>query len=136
LDIFLYDKSTLNDFVPGQHSADLLNIVPTKGRKVNECGVVQLTKIWMTGEGSVHMLVVVTILFEDIPQEHQLSLQAVFITNNSGPVHQSRKCSSFIGWVKVGLGVEVAIGVFGLVIHFVAQRAIRSLVNIYIQEER
>jgi hypothetical protein len=34
------------------------------------------------------MPVVVAILFEDVPQEQQLGLQAVFITDSSGPVHQ------------------------------------------------
>jgi hypothetical protein len=40
----------------------------------------------------------------------------------------------FIGWVMMGLGVEVKIGVGGLVAHFVSQRAIRSSVNIQVQE--
>jgi hypothetical protein len=34
----------------------------------------------------------------------------------------------------MGLGVEVEIGVFGLAIYFVSQRAIRSPVNIQVQE--
>jgi hypothetical protein len=34
----------------------------------------------------------------------------------------------------MGLGVEVEIGVSGLVVHFVSQRAIRSSVNIQVQE--
>jgi hypothetical protein len=37
-------------------------------------------------EGSVDLLVVVAIPFEDVPQEHELGLQAVFITENSGSV--------------------------------------------------
>jgi hypothetical protein len=41
-------------------------------------------------EGSVDLLVAVAILFEDVSQEHQLGLQAVFITEMCGPVHQSR----------------------------------------------
>jgi hypothetical protein len=36
------------------------------------------------------MPVIVAILFEDIPQEHQLGLQAVFTTASSGSVYQSR----------------------------------------------
>jgi hypothetical protein len=40
-------------------------------------------------EVSVDLLVIVTILFEDIPQEHQLGLKAVFITKSSGSVYQS-----------------------------------------------
>jgi hypothetical protein len=40
-------------------------------------------------EASVDLLVVVDILFEDVPQEHQLSLQAVFTTKSSGSVFQS-----------------------------------------------
>jgi hypothetical protein len=34
----------------------------------------------------------------------------------------------------IGLGVEVEIGVSGLAVHFVSQRAIRSSVNIKVQE--
>jgi hypothetical protein len=40
----------------------------------------------------------------------------------------------FIGWVMMGLGVEVEIGVSGLAVHFVSQRAIRSSVDIQVQE--
>jgi hypothetical protein len=36
-------------------------------------------------ESSVDLPVVVAILFEDVPQEHQLGLQAVFIKESSGP---------------------------------------------------
>jgi hypothetical protein len=32
----------------------------------------------------VDLPIVLTILFEDVPQEHQLGLQAVFITDKSG----------------------------------------------------
>jgi hypothetical protein len=39
-------------------------------------------------QGSVYLPVIVAILFEDVPQEYQLSLQAVF-TESSGSVHQS-----------------------------------------------
>jgi hypothetical protein len=42
-----------------------------------------------TFEDSVHLPVIAAILFEDIPQEHQLGLQAAFITESSGSVHQS-----------------------------------------------
>jgi hypothetical protein len=34
----------------------------------------------------------------------------------------------------MGLGIEVEIGVSGLAVHFVTQRAIRSSVNIQVQE--
>jgi hypothetical protein len=34
----------------------------------------------------------------------------------------------------MGLGVEVEIGLCGLVVHFVSQKSIRSSVNIYVQE--
>jgi hypothetical protein len=49
-------------------------------------------------EGTVDLPVGVTILFEDVPQEHQLGLQAVSITESSDPVHQSRQCRLLIGW--------------------------------------
>jgi hypothetical protein len=44
----------------------------------------------MAVEGSVDLPVIVAILFEDVLQEHQLGLQAVFITESSGSVYQSR----------------------------------------------
>jgi hypothetical protein len=40
-------------------------------------------------KGSVDLPVVVAILFEDVLQEHQLDLQAVYITESSGFVYQS-----------------------------------------------
>jgi hypothetical protein len=86
------------------------------------------------GEGCVDLPVVVAILFEDIHQEHQLGLQAVFITKSSGSVYWSGQYRMFIEWVMMGLGFEMEIGVFGLAVHFVSQRAIRSSVNIQVQE--
>jgi hypothetical protein len=35
--------------------------------------------MWMAVEGSVDLPVLVAILFEDIPQEHQLGLEAVSV---------------------------------------------------------
>jgi hypothetical protein len=81
-------------------------------------------------EVSVVLPVVAAILSEDVPQEHQLGLQAVFITENSGSVYQSGQYHLFIGGVMMGLGGEVDIGVWGLAVHFVSQRAIRSSVDI------
>jgi hypothetical protein len=43
----------------------------------------------MAVEGSVYLPVVVAILFLDVPQEHQLGLQAVFIIASAGSVYQS-----------------------------------------------
>jgi hypothetical protein len=40
-------------------------------------------------EGSADLSVVVAILSEDVVQEHQHGLQAVFITESSGSVYQS-----------------------------------------------
>jgi hypothetical protein len=85
-------------------------------------------------EGSMDLPVIVAILFEDVPQEYQLSLQAVFITESSGSVYKSGQYHLFTGGVMIGLGVEVEIGVSGLAVHFVSQRAIRSFVNIQVQE--
>jgi hypothetical protein len=81
-------------------------------------------------KGSLDLPVVVAILFEDVPQECQLGLQAVFITNNCGTVYKSGWYGLFIGWVMMGLGVEAEIGVCGLAVHFVSQKAIRSSVDI------
>jgi hypothetical protein len=40
------------------------------------------------------LLVVVAIPIEDVPEERQLGLQTVFITERSGPVLQSRSMHS------------------------------------------
>jgi hypothetical protein len=40
-------------------------------------------------------------------------------------MHQSKQYRLFIGWVMMRLGVEVKIGVSGLAVHFVSQRASR-----------
>jgi hypothetical protein len=37
---------------------------------------------------------------------------AVFITEISGLMHQSRQYYLFVGWVMMGLGTEVEIGVW------------------------
>jgi hypothetical protein len=42
-----------------------------------------------TVEGCVDLPDVLAILFEDVSQEHQLGLQAVFITQSFGSVYQS-----------------------------------------------
>jgi hypothetical protein len=111
-------------------------------------------------EGSVDLSTVVAILFQDVPQEHQLDLQAVFIKKSSGSVYRNGEMMMGLGiqieigvsglavhfvsqrvirssvniWVMMGLGVEAEIGVCGLAVHFVSQRAIRSSVNIHVQE--
>jgi hypothetical protein len=87
----------------------------------------------MAVEGSVDLLIIVATLFRDVPQEHQLGLQAVFITESTGSMHQSRQNRLFLGWVTMGFGVEVEIGVCGLAVHFVSQRTIGSPVNIQVQ---
>jgi hypothetical protein len=86
--------------------------------------------MWMAVEGSVDLLVIIAIMFEDVPEEHQFGLQVVFITESSGPVHQSRQHLLFIGWVMMGPGVEVDWYVCGLAVHFVSQRAFWPSVNI------
>jgi hypothetical protein len=70
----------------------------------------------MAVEGSVDLPVIVAILYEDVPQEHQLGLQAVFITESSDPMHQSRHYRLFIGWAMIGLCPEVEIGMCGLAV--------------------
>jgi hypothetical protein len=79
----------------------------------------------MAVEVSVDLPVVAAILFEDF----QLVLQAVFITENSGSVYQSGKYRLLIGWVMMGLSVEIEIGGSGLAVHVASHRAIRSAVN-------
>jgi hypothetical protein len=89
----------------------------------------------MAVDGSVDLPVIVAILFEDVPQEHQLSLHAVFITQSSSPMLNSRQYCLFIGWVMMGLGIQVETGACGFGVHFVSQRAIRSPVNKVHEEE-
>jgi hypothetical protein len=62
--------------------------------------------------GSVDLPIIAAIPFEDVPQEHQLGLKAVFITEISGRMHHSTD------WCVWGA------------LHFVAQRAIRSAGNV------
>jgi hypothetical protein len=81
----------------------------------------------MTVYGSVDLPAVVAILFEDILQEHQLGLQAVFMTKSSGSLYQSGQYHPFIGWVMMGFGVVAEIGVCGLAVHLVSQSAISFL---------
>jgi hypothetical protein len=52
---------------------------------------------------------VVFLLFEDVLQEHQLDLQAVFITNSCGSVYKSGWYGLFIGWVRMEHGVCVVL---------------------------
>jgi hypothetical protein len=85
-------------------------------------------------QDSVNMLVIVTVLSENVPQEHQLRLQAVFIVKSSSPVHQYGKHSLFIGWVVMGPSDEVQTGMGESAVHSGAQRAVTSPVNIYVQE--
>jgi hypothetical protein len=87
----------------------------------------------MAVEGSMDLLVIVAILFEDVLQEHQLSLQTVFITASTGSLYQSGQYHLFIGGVMMGLGVEVEIGMSWLTVHFVSQGAIWTSVNIQAQ---
>jgi hypothetical protein len=62
--------------VLGQHSSYTVEYSPDKRQEGNWVGlVVRLTEMWMKFEGYVNLLVLVTILFEGIPQEHQPDLQ-------------------------------------------------------------
>jgi hypothetical protein len=50
----------------------------------------------------VDLSVAVATSSEDVLQEHQLGLQAVFITESSGSVYLSRYHRLHIGWVMMG----------------------------------
>jgi hypothetical protein len=63
-------------------------------------------------ECSADLLVVIALLLEDIPQEDQLDLQAVFITENASHIPRSREYRMFIGRAIMGLGIEVEIDVW------------------------
>jgi hypothetical protein len=65
-------------------------------------------------EDSADLSVIVTILPESAPQEHQLRRQAVLIAQSSG------KSSLFIGWVMVGPSIEVEGGMCGFAVYSMA----------------
>jgi hypothetical protein len=57
--------------VSGQHSADSVEYSPNKRQEGDFAGLaIQLTEMRMTVDGSVDLLVIVTILFGNVPQEH------------------------------------------------------------------
>jgi hypothetical protein len=64
-------------------------------------------------EDIVNLSVVAAVLSENIPQEHQLRLQVVFIAQSNSPVQQCGNYGLFVGWVVVGPSVEVEIGMSG-----------------------
>jgi hypothetical protein len=89
----------------------------------------------MTVEDIMNLLVFVTVLSENVPEEHQLRMQAVFTAENSSPMHKCGKHSLFVGWVVMRSNVEVEIRMGGFAVHSVTQRDIGSSVYIYVQEE-
>jgi hypothetical protein len=81
----------------------------------------------------INLLVTAAILPENIPWEHYLC-KAVLITQSSSPVCQYGNYSTLVGWVVMRAGVYVEVGMGRFTAHFIAKRAIRSPVNICIQE--
>jgi hypothetical protein len=59
--------------VLGQHSADSVEYSPYIGQD-GDWIIIRMTDVWMIVEGSVGLLVVVTVLPEIVPQEHQLRM--------------------------------------------------------------
>jgi hypothetical protein len=66
--------------VPEHHSADLVEYRPDIWQE-GDCVwiIVGLTDVQMMVEDSVYLLVVVTVLPENVHQEHQLNMQVVLI---------------------------------------------------------
>jgi hypothetical protein len=55
--------------------------------------------MWIAVEDGVNLLAIVTVLPEDVHQEHQLSLQTVFIAKSSSPVQQYGSTACLLdGW--------------------------------------
>jgi hypothetical protein len=78
---FLGRQAHWFDVMPGQHSADSIEYSPDIGQEGDwVCIIIGLTDVQMRVEDSVDLAVIVTILPENVPQEHQLYLQAVLIT--------------------------------------------------------
>jgi hypothetical protein len=82
-------------------------------------------------EDFVNLPVFVTVPSENVPKEHQLCMQAVLITESYAPVS---KAQLFVGLVVMGPTVEIEIRMDGFAVHSVAQRAVGSSENIYVQE--
>jgi hypothetical protein len=49
-------------------------------------------------------------------------------------MHQCGKYSLFTGWVVVGPGVKIELGMSSFTVHSMAQRTVGSSVNIYVKE--
>jgi hypothetical protein len=66
--------------LPGQHSADSVEYNPDLGLEGDYVWIIiGLTDVRTTVQDSVDLPVVVTIVPENVPQEHQLRLPAVLI---------------------------------------------------------
>jgi hypothetical protein len=82
----------------------------------------------------VDLLVVVSILPENVPQEHSLRMKAVLISWSSSPVHQCGKYRLLAGWVVVGSNVKLEESMCRFTVLSMAQRTVGSPVNIYVKE--
>jgi hypothetical protein len=78
--------------------------------------------------------VVVTVLPENILQERQLHMQALLIAQSSGPMHQCGKYSLLTGWVVLGRGVKVEVGMGSFTVHSMVQRTVEFSVNVCVKE--
>jgi hypothetical protein len=85
-------------------------------------------------EGPVNLLVGIVILPENIPQEHQLRMKAVLVTQSSSPLYQSGKYGMLVGWVVMRARVQVKVVKGRFMVHSMAQGTIGSPVNIYVKE--
>jgi hypothetical protein len=57
----------------------------------------------------------------------------LILCHNVCLAYQSRKYSLFTGRVMVGVSGEIEIGMHGLAVYLVTQKAIRSPVNVYVE---
>jgi hypothetical protein len=118
----------------GQYSADSVQYGSSIDQEGNRAGlIIQFADIWTMVEDIVNLPVFVTILSENVLQEHQLYMQAVLITESYAPVS---KAQPFVGLVVMGPSVEIEIHMGGFAVNSVAQRAIGTSENICVQEGR
>jgi hypothetical protein len=100
---------------------------PTQGRKATESGL--LLGRAMLIESPVNLLPAVAILPESVPQKHQLTMEAVLITQRSSSVNQCGKYCMLDRWVVI-TRVEIEVSMGRLKVYLMAQKAITSPVNI------
>jgi hypothetical protein len=109
-----------------------LKINPTESKKATKSGSLQgmsnpLRKIIIP----MNLLVMRANLPENDPEKLQFIKLVTPAVHSSGPGHQGRNYSSFVGWVTVGARVQI-FNVGELMVYLITQTATKSPANINI----